>query len=428
MKTNWVHEMRKNGNRTVELKPLEHKDQMKVYVPWGGNENSAIANYRFIEPLIWLKNHHMIPDFLIDKGSMDASKFTNEKVSDLRATAMAMADIHIYHMIAEPLVIKLINEFPGSERPTFIFSSDDNIEWIDPFSDLYPKLGTRSWDGTPLEPGAVLEFNGSVFYRDGAAGPFVNEKFSVRENIKRLQLHRAMAHEADGMCVTTPQLAEVYQAYGAKNIYVYPNSILFSRYPKIELREHAPEVRILWQGGSSHFTDLATVARGLGRVLKRFKNAKLITFGQEFTFLKNSIGIPEEQLEHRDWVDANAYTYVLSMIGHDINICPLRDIPFNVSKSAVKWYESAAIHNPAATLAANVGPYQEIEHGETGMLYDDEKGFEEKLSTLIESKMLRTHLSFNASDWVHEHRDIARTAPGLRDWWQETRDKVRKET
>lgn len=427
MKTTWARDIKKNGGRLKpeELKPVEDKKFMKVYVPWGGNENSAIANYRFIDPLKWMKKKNFV-DFLLDKGSMDPSKFTKE-VEDLRATAMAMADVHVYHMIADALVIKLINEFPGSERPTFIFSSDDNIEWIDPFSDLYPKLGTRSWDGTALQPGAVLEFNGAVFYRDGAVGPFVNQKFNVKENIKRLHLHRAMAHEVDGMCVTTPQLAEVYRAYGAKNIYVYPNSIPFGRYPKVELRSHAPEVRILWQGGSSHFTDLSTVARGLKRVLDRYKNAKLITFGQEFTFLRNSIGISGDQLEHWDWVDALAYTYVLSIIGHDINICPLRDIPFNVCKSAIKWYESAALHNPAATLAADIGPYQEIKHGETGFLYKEEGEFEERLSELIEDEMLRKRLAENAKDWVRENRDIEKTAPGLRDWWQETRDKVRKE-
>jgi glycosyltransferase involved in cell wall biosynthesis len=114
------------------------------------------------------------------------------------------------------------------------------------------------------------------------------------------------------------------------------------------------------------------------------------------------------------------------MIGHDINLCALRPTPFAECKSAIKFYESAAIWNPAVTLGADFGPYQEIIDGETGFRYTSPKEFEWKLSELIENAPLRKQLAQNAQDWVHSYRDVRFTTGPYIDWLRSTSESVRE--
>jgi hypothetical protein len=132
-----------------------------------------------------------------------------------------------------------------------------------------------------------------------------------------------------------------------------------------------------------------------------------------------------EQCFYDGWVDPQAYTLRLSTLNHDINLCPLRENPFNEAKSAIKWYESSAICKPAVTLAKAFGPFLEIEDNVTGLLYKTPEEFETKLSGLIEDASLRQRLAFASSEWVHEHRDIRKTVLPLGQWIQE-RIEVRK--
>jgi glycosyltransferase involved in cell wall biosynthesis len=117
--------------------------------------------------------------------------------------------------------------------------------------------------------------------------------------------------------------------------------------------------------------------------------------------------------ERHEWVDHGAHYLKLATIDYDINIIPLVENKFNLGKSALKWYESSALNKPVCTLAADVGPYKEIEHGKTGLLFNGEDDFVEKIGALIENEKLRRELAQNAHDWVWENRDAEKWAPKL---------------
>lgn len=409
----------------VQLEDLRKKHRLRVYVPWGLTTN-AIIDYRALAPLRTMERAKLL-DFAYDAGGLNPVE--NATVAETRLRAMSIADIHLYHGIIQPELLKLVMHYPGADRPTVIYSADDNIEWIEPFNSVFTHMGTRNLHGELLAPGDEIRWvdpSGAdrILWKDGCV--YNGHTFDIERNTKRMALLRLLAAEADGVLMSTPHLAEVYKSYGARNVYVYPNSLNFEEnYPKFDVGEH-PEVRILWCGGSSHFIDLWPCVQSLVKVLNKHKNAKLVIFGQQFDFFKKHIA--PEQFEFVPWVEFPAYPFRLATLAPDINLCPLRDTPFNWSKSAIKWYEPSAIARPAATLAANIGPYQEIEDGETGFLYDNMDEFEDKLERLILDKANRQRLAAGAAAWVREHRDIKKTSEPFFDWLRDTYEKTSQET
>ncbi len=83
--------------------------------------------------------------------------------------------------------------------------------------------------------------------------------------------------------------------------------------------------------------------------------------------------------------------------------------------------------NPEATLAQNTEPYQEIEDGVTGLLYNTPAEFVEKLSLLIEDAQLRKRLGGAANEWVLNNRQPQHTTPGLYEFYEDTRARYKRE-
>ena len=91
-------------------------------------------------------------------------------------------------------------------------------------------------------------------------------------------------------------------------------------------------------------------------------------------------------------------------LAFDINIAPLADTRFNKCKSAIKFYEAAALKVP--TLAQDSGPYHdEIIDGDTGLLFKTREEFVDKLEMLVKDSDLRAKMGQRAHDWVREHRN-----------------------
>lgn len=405
----------------VDLKPLGAlPKKLNVYVPWAG-KMGWIYKYRLEQPLDWADRSGQA-QYLVDTGVI-----TGDDSGEARLAALAEADCHIYHQYYHKRVLELSMMEP---RPAIILSTDDHLEMVEPFNPSFCHTGTHNLTGKKLEPGdSVMRINVKgehvPMWEDGKEYREMGKVnfFDIKRNLEQVEMLKGIARECDGVMASTEPLAEVYRGYGAKNVFVYPNSLNFELYPKVDLASHPNEVRILWTGGASHYIDLYTIKEPLGRVLRKYPQAKLVYFGQEFPVLNKWFG---DNIEFHEWVDPEAYTYRLSMFGHDINICALRPTPFAECKSAIKFYESSAIWNPAATLGADFGPFKEIIDGETGFRYTSPQEFEWKLSELIENEPLRKQLAQNAQDWVHSFRDVRYTTQPLIDWLRSTSESVRE--
>lgn len=392
------------SNRKNSLPELKDLRSYSIYALWP-QQYSAITSYRIDKPLSTLQKTRGIK-YILDRGwKLDAD----------RAKLLGAVDFHWYHLLVSQDIIDLA-VLPPDERPLVIFGADDYIEYCHPLNPSYARLGIRDANGELLKPGMDIYMGDVCVWADGESKGHVT--FDIADNYVFHDRHLGIANEADGVVVTTEQLAKVYRDYGSQNVFVYPNSIDFDDYPNVELRDH-DEVRILWCGGSSHYIDWYPVRDALVRVLNKYDNVKFIMWGQIFPWVVKGLTDPRK-VQSLEWVPNEAYTTRLSTIGHDINLCLLTANTFNECKSAIKWYESSAISRPAVTLAANFGPYKEISDWETGVLYNNTDEFEDRLSCLIEDAQMRNTLAKNAHEWVRENRDIRKTTVPLYKWLEET--------
>jgi len=314
--------------------------------------------------------------------------------------------------------------------PTVIWSIDDNMHFVDPLNQSYAYHGTRLPDGTLLEPGDNVEIEGPdgkmhVLWTDGAK--YGAQLFDIAENLRKVEVADTMLKGVAGLTCTTDRLSDHYRGVGVENVYTYPNSVIFEDYQRWKndriLRKDPKRLRVLWQGGSSHLGDWFSIKPMLPDLCRQYPELLWQLWGAEFPSAWK--GIPDHQFEFLPWVQYQSYKTVLSMMDYDFSVAPLLPNVFNEGKSAIKFYESAAVPDPKPCLAANVPPYSdEMIDGETGLLYSSPAEFTEKFCLLAENPALRKELGENAQQWLKENRDYTVTTPGLVDWMLETRDKT----
>ncbi len=410
-----------------KLRPLGSPRRLSVYSVVG-NLNSAQAYYRIVTPLKTAEELDLLDYFVDGRDGLDAD-------DGARLSKYSASDLHLYTLLTDPRLIKRIKTFhdmePGWDHftkreiraPSVVYDADDDVEQIDAYNPRFGDLGTH-FEGNLLRYGDQIKIpmgNGEhrVMWKDGRIYGD-GTRCDWRRNRKRLEIFKALVRMADGATCTTPNMAAVFRGYGSQNVYVFPNSIRFRDYPEFEVKRQNPnEVRILWQGGTSHWRDWYPLRDALARVSLKYDHVKFIIWGKMYNWVHRAI--PPTRREHIDWMPHDAYLLKLSTLSHDINLAPLDDNRFNRCKSAIKFYESSAIYRPAASLVQDVAPYQEVIEGETGMRFKDPDEFEEKLCTLIEDATLRKRLGENAKQWVKENRDAEKTVPRLIEWYRSMR-------
>ena len=414
-------------SQEVFVQPVGAPRRLQLYGV--SRARSACTYYRIRVPFIALENLGAVSYKIDDFETME---------KQARVDWAMASDIHLHYLAADALILDRIRDFkklkPTYNRdihaftypPKVVFDADDDAESVDCWNPRFVRLGTRAPDGTPLKPGdqIFMEMGEGAepkpYWIDGRTYGD-GQTFDIAENIALFERMGDIIKESHGCTVTSEELAKVYrERYESDNVFVSPNSILFDDFPDIRLKSHGKRINILWQGGWSHYRDLYPLRESFGRVARKYPQANFMFWGQQFRWMSSDI--PPSQRDYIDWVPFDAYHLRLATIGHDINLAPLANSPFNRCKSAIKFYESASLPRPVPTLAANVGPYKEIEHGDTGMLYDSPKEFEEHLGTLIEDASLRKDMGQRAKEWVHTYRDAHITSPALLEFYRSMQD------
>lgn len=309
--------------------------------------------------------------------------------------------------------------------PVFVMDMDDAIEHVYPFNEVFAVYGIRDWDGQFLEPGQSVTFptqNGKpiVLWEDKKTKGVDGMTFDVARNMKTITTHYDIARSAAGVTVTTPALKELFEYQGCENVYVFPNSVVPRDHWYPDLAPHEG-VRILWEGGASHMESWYPIRHAFVEFMRSHPECKFVVFGQIFPWMEAEI--PAAQIETHGWVDYSAYKLTRACMGADINLCPLFDHPFTRAKSAIRWYEASLGPRPEATLASKCGPYLEIEHGKTGLLYSTPAEFVEQLEGLVQNAELRRDLGRGAQGWVLANRAAEKTVPGLMEFYKELKAK-----
>lgn len=334
--------------------------------------------------------------------------------------------------------------------PIIIFDMDDDIESINPLNPKFCTLGTRDADGNMLMPEdeigimfeqdekrivdptatqqpphpsefgySTLEQGGQPVYLWKRGTVTANGVFDVARNVVQHAQVRKMAATAHAVTVSSEELAKHAQKWNER-VFVYPNSLLFDDNVKFDIRRGSDDVRVLWQGGYSHFPDFYPLRGAITEASKRMPQIKYVVFGTLFSWIYDKLA--PGRVEHHNWISFEQFHLKYGTLAFDINIAPLANTRFNLCKSAIKYYEAAALGIP--TLAQNTGPYKEIEHNVTGLLFDTPAEFLDNLGRLVKDAELRSKLGRNAYDWVREHRDAMKTVKPLHEYYCNLRSDV----
>lgn len=248
-------------------------------------------------------------------------------------------------------------------------------------------------------PKLVFEIDDDLWQVDRSS-PVAYEWFAKPEVRKRLERNARMA---DAVTVSTPRLGEVLGRFN-RNVHVIPNAIPAS------LLEHTPPRRedgiitIGWAGSHTHAMDWAMVDAELVRYLRKTKRAELHVMGGMDPAWSR---VPAHRVRTTGWTDS-VESYHRALDFH-IGLAPLKQHPFNESKSFIKALEYAACGIPV--VASDVGPYRDfVRHGETGWLVRKPGEWLRYLLDLTHDEAMREEMGRNARKQAAEHT-VEATAP-----------------
>jgi glycosyltransferase involved in cell wall biosynthesis len=279
-----------------------------------------------------------------------------------------------------------------------IFDLDDNLWEINPWSEHYRSLGTKE----------VKYGEDRWMWRNGYDG------FNVQDNKNRLSTIAKMCTLADTMTSASVNMSKFYEQFNDNSKYV-KNTIDFTELPKgsVKTDKDSGEVRIVWQGGLSHFEDIHSVAPSIARVLRNNKNVSYYSYG---SWWKEGFEKVLGQCKPHSWVNFELLPYKLMFAQPDIAIIPLEDNEFNRMKAGSKFNDYSALGIPS--VVRRIEPYlNELEDGYNVLMYDSHKELEQQLERLIKDKALRKKIGSNAYDFVYENYNVDKYANELFNIW-----------
>jgi hypothetical protein len=227
-------------------------------------------------------------------------------------------------------------------------------------------------------------------------------------------------------------------------VLVLPNMIDFAKYPIRPRR--SDRIRVGWALGVTHLEDFSVIAESIRKLQKKY-SFQFVIFGlfPDFhEFVRNAktvqqYGITANDMDDpyfkaivkfmRDTEDIEcelipSTTYQefpasLAALDLDVGICAIQNHRFNRCRSAIKFYQYAAVQT--ATVASNIYPYSD----EPVVLADNnEKSWTQQLEALIVDRSFRektTQLQYN---YVIENRNYEVNSVLHETLYQQLRERV----
>ena len=202
----------------------------------------------------------------------------------------------------------------------------------------------------------------------------------------------------EGAITTTESLAKILKNY-VSNVFINRNvaseemwNLSQNALKKRENKQNKKHIIIGYFSGSiTHNPDIELLKPVLTKILKEFKNVKLLLLGE--------LGFPNflkkfsSHVIYKNFINWKELPEIIASV--DINIAPIEKTIFNSAKSENKWVEAALVKVP--TIASNFGAFKKvILHNETGLLCSDLNDWYISLKTLINNENLRKTIGENA--------------------------------
>ena len=232
---------------------------------------------------------------------------------------------------------------------------------------------------------------------DLTAIPEWNPVYFFYKNPENQALFQRLAHLCDIVQVTCEELKRIYSHLN-DSIYVLPNQI--SIIPPIKEKKYDGEVIIGWGGSHGHLEDIKIISDSLIDFITSRQNIKLHLMCSEPIWHLFS-RLPEEKKRYFKTGSIDEYYRFLS--GLHIGLAPLSDSAFNRSRSDVKFLEYAV--SGAVPVVSNMEPYKEnVIHGDTGFLFNNEVELVKCLETIINEPDLLSETGLKSREYVLKNR------------------------
>ncbi|MDD2708573.1 MAG: hypothetical protein PHV34_11230 [Verrucomicrobiae bacterium] len=251
--------------------------------------------------------------------------------------------------------------------------------------------------------------------------PEVPDTNPLREHTLPWEFLQKVVLQCHAVTVTGTVLQKVMSLYH-RHVFVLPNMIDFSKYP-MRPRSHE-RLRVGWMGGATHLADLPIVAEAVRNLRRKYIfDFVLGGFPHHFSQVAKLVrlhGLLPEDLKRRLEQDAVALIHhlhdiscevgiavpyeqfpaALAAMDLDIGLCPIRDTLFNRCRSAIKFYQYAAVGTVA--VASNIYPYSD----EPVLLAENTVGdWEKALEPLLLDKAAREKTACAQRDYVLRNRN-----------------------
>ncbi len=219
---------------------------------------------------------------------------------------------------------------------------------------------------------------------------------------------------ADLVTVTTDHLAEQLSPYNP-NIAVLPNCI------PAALLDHTPARRediltIGWGGSATHQIDWTGPDEHIARYVTRNPGTEMHVMGWTPPVLWGRL--PRDRRRVTGWIHGRVTGWIHHVndlhraIDYHVGVIPLRDMPFNLSKSDIKFVEMAALGIPV--VASGAGPYAlSVQHETTGYLVTRPQDWQRYVAQLVADGSLRETVGKAAQEWAR-----TRTVEGNAHLWE----------
>jgi glycosyltransferase involved in cell wall biosynthesis len=258
------------------------------------------------------------------------------------------------------------------------------------------------FDCHPLNPGySTLGLNeAKITMPDGKQEWLWKDQrmgFSLNDNRKRFIAHTDVLRVANIVTTTTPYLKEkILEVIDRPEdeIVVLPNSVDFNTFKPFErkIKDHS-KLRIGWAASDSHLVEGKLVAEIITKLKAKRQDFQFVVMGNIEKFRQVA---QTWDIEWHPFTELFAYPSKLASLELDIGLCPLEDVSFNRSKSALKWSEYSALKIPS--VCSDIEPYQVITDRHNGILAKDSDGFVEGICALMDSEGFRNKITSNAYD------------------------------
>lgn len=219
-------------------------------------------------------------------------------------------------------------------------------------------------------------------------------EYERQERIRILQ-------KADGIIVSSEQLATVARSYTERPVFCVPNLINSDWFTNriSDAKRIVPPLTVGWSGGLRDEADLDVVANAWRNIAEKFPDVLFVIHGTHPKPLVEAV--PPERLRLISWSSLPDYPRALMNI--DIMCCAVQEgVGFNKAKTCIKWYESTMSGSTCVVSKTLYG--NEVRDGHNALVAETQADWEAGISKLIIDQAYRKRIRRNAQKTIElEH-------------------------